>query len=185
MSVADFDPFTLMVSLIGSLAVSYIGVRYFTGAKIRAERADIARRDMRAAVAPWLRSARTRANRRRVRPSRDARSRVVEDGLDALTVLRIARDLPLWRRALVRRRCRIIFGDYWSDLAERQVDMSADERDDANQLSADALFGHMLRDDDAPAGKQRIGLMQRVYSSNVEGEAARLVTHLSRLIESR
>lgn len=109
----------------------------------------------------------------------------MEDGIAALTVLRIARDLPLWRRLLVRRRCRIIFGDQWSDIAEQQVDVSTDPKVDADHLFANALFWDLHHEGDPAIGRNRIGLVQRAYSSNSEDNAARLATHLSRLSKSR
>lgn len=188
--MAGCDLFTFVTSVGGSLIVAYIGVRYFTGAKIRAERADVARRELRQTVAPWLRAARDRSVGRGRNLQRESRTADTQDGVDALAVLRIAQDLPVWRRLLVRRRCRLIFGDEWADLAEEQVEMSTDAVADANHILTRALFQQL--DDGVNvlgAGKSKVsfstGLIQRVYSSNVSTDAQLLVDHFVRLGKAR
>ncbi|MFS0851996.1 hypothetical protein [Microbacterium sp. 179-I 3D4 NHS] len=188
--MASFEPLTFAASIGGSLVVSYIGVRYFTGEKIRAERADLARRELRKTVAPWLRSAQERASGRGRSLQREAQTSDAEDGVSALAVLRLAEDLPRWRRALVRRRCRIIFGSEWSALADEQIHISTDPKTDADRLVTRALFQYV--DDGVHilgSGKPRVtfssGLIQRVYSSNVNAEAHLLVRQLRKLSRAR
>ena len=188
--MASFDLLTFSSSLGGSLIVSYIGVRYFTEAKIKAERADVAKRELRRVVAPWLRSARNRLNGRGRNLQREARVSDTEDGVSALTVLRLAQDLPAWRRALVRRRCHIIFGPEWFELAEEHIDFSADAKGDAGHLFTRALFqqiddGVRVLGSGRPKVTFSTGLIQRVYSSNVNADASGLVAHLEKLSRGR
>ena len=110
--------------------------------------------------------------------------------MSALAVLRVAEDLPLWRRALVRRRCRIIFGPEWSELAEEQIDFSADAMGDAGHLLTRALFqqiddGVRVLGSGRPKVTFSTGLIQRVYSSNVNADASGLVAHLEKLSRGR
>ncbi|MFK3833771.1 hypothetical protein [Microbacterium sp. NPDC087868] len=184
--MTSFEPLTFVASISGSLIVAYVGVRYFTGAKIRAERADVARRELRKAVAPWLRAARERAAGRGRNLQREVRTSDAEDGVRALAVLRIAEDLPAWRRRLIHRRCRVVFGAEWYELAQEQVDVETDALSDAGHILTRALFQHAepgvrVLGVGQPKVTFSTGLMQRVYSSNVNADASVLVDQLRKL----
>lgn len=165
--MASLDLLTFSASVGGSLIVSYVGVRYFTGAKIRAERADVARRELRRVVAPWLRAARSRVAGRGRSLQREARTSDTKDGVSALAVLRIAEDLPAWRRALVRRRCRIIFGNEWSDLVVEQIDLAADAHGDAGHLLTRALFKYTTGRFVIPGGSPLDRVEMRLWGARV------------------
>jgi hypothetical protein len=188
-TVPAFDPLTFVTSVAGSLVVAWIGVRYFTGAKINAERADAARRELRILVAPWLSSARARAEGRGRNLQRELRVAHADDGVCALAVLRIAADLPWWRRVLVRRRCRAVFGEEWFKLADERVDTAPGDGNAADYMLTRALFLNRGTSPYVGTGTPRVpfstGLMQRVYSSNVDGDAQILVSELVKLSRGR
>lgn len=189
-TVAAFEPITFLTSVGSSLVVAYVGVRYFTGAKIRAERADIARRELKKAVAPWLQAARARVAGRGRNLQRELRVADAQDGVDALTVIRLAADLPWWRRVLVRRRCQTIFGREWCVIAEEQADLRPEGLRDADRIMARALFHHLAPGSKiVGSGPPRVGLsgglIQRVYSSTLDGDAKQLVSELVKLSRAR
>ncbi|HCS61031.1 MAG TPA: hypothetical protein DIW46_06480 [Microbacterium sp.] len=187
--MAEIDIPTFLTSVGGSLIVSYIGVRYFTGAKIRAERSDTARRQLRAVVGPWLKSASSYAGRKKRTPMREIAVAHAQDGVDALTVLRIAEDLPVWRRALVRRRCRRVFGEKWTSFAIRELPSTGDASESGWQITAMALFEDHDGVGVVGAGKPRVsfssGLIQRAYASTTSQDAKNLARELSKLRNAR
>ncbi|GAA3941888.1 hypothetical protein [Microbacterium soli] len=180
--MAGIDIPTLLTSVGGSLIVSYIGVRYFTGAKIQAERSDAARRGLRAVVGPWLKSASSYVQRRKRTPARELGVAHTQDAVDALTVLRLAEDLPIWRRAFVRRRCRRVFGKEWVDIADRELLSAGEAPESSWQITGSALFANF--DGDKPPVTFTDGLMHRAYATTDQQVAKKLVRELRKLREA-
>lgn len=183
------DLWTVGTSVGGSLLVSYIGVRYFTAQRVRAEREVAALEAIEQAVLPLLREARSFAARPG-KPSREVGTAFMDDGISALQVLNAARHLPRWRRALVERRCRRVFGAAWVRHALPEVGMpTASSNDQSNRIFVRALFethdgpGAHVLGTGRPVVTVSDGLMQRTYEGAAEPK--RLVGELTRLSQAR
>lgn len=184
------DVWTVATSVGGSLLVSYIGVRYFTAQRVRAEREVAALDAIEQSVVPLLRQARSFAARPS-RPLREAGHAHMDDGVAALQVLNAARHLPRWRRALVERRCRRVFGAAWVRHALPEVGMPEVAKDDrSNRIFVRALFethdrgpGMHVLGSGQPVVTVSDGLMQRAYEG--AADPARLVSELTRLSRAR
>lgn len=108
---------TAGVSAVVSALVSLWAVRMVTVRRAKAERADAARRAVRAEAEKLLRAlARYRYTEGRPTPAR-GNTAEADDHAAVVRIRNAATDLPAWRRWLVDRRCRRVFGDYWTDLA--------------------------------------------------------------------
>lgn len=175
-----FDVVTFTASIAGSLIVSYVGVRYFTASRIAAERAVDAKRQLRETVGPWQASAQRYVDSGRGRPAREIGTAHAEDGSNAALVLRIAEALPAWRRTLVKRRCKRIFGSRWTNVAALELlERTADSPDAGMRITVRALFDQ--RDNPTDQDSYRAGLIHRVYSSSTAHEGPRLVRELRML----
>lgn len=179
------DLWTVATSIGGSLLVSWIGVRYFTGQRIRAEREVVALDAIESAVLPLLRDARSFASRPH-KPRREPGVTHVDDGVQALQVLDAARHLSWWRRALVERHCRRLFGDAWVRHAMPEV--GSTDAEIAGRIFVRRLF----ETNDAsgvdtwpsrPVVDRSDGLIQRTYEG--AADPAQLVRELTRLSRGR
>lgn len=151
------------VSAITGAVVSVLTISQITVRKARAERREASRLAVRAAVEPLLQElTRYIYADARITPKRDTDQTHLEDFAHVLRVRAAARDLPAWRRALVDRRCRHIFGPYWVDLA-RDYPTSADA-DPSSATFAARLGSSMSRassEREAPASS----LFHRTYAT--------------------
>lgn len=179
------DFLTVGTSIGGSLLVSYIGVRYFTAQRVRAEREVAALDAVEEAVSPLLREARSFAGRPH-QPRREAGVAAMDDGVNALRVLDAARHLPRWRRALVERRCRRVFGDAWVGHALPEVGVpERNEGERSGRIFARGLFerhdtpGFHMAGTGRPVVTVSDGLIQRTYEG--AEDPSRLVRELTRL----
>lgn len=106
------------VSAVVGTLVSVAAVSQVTVRRARAERADAARRAVVGIVSPL----RVDIGKYRARMlpglGREPQTAQMADYETVSRVLAAAADLPGWRRRLVLRRCRRVFGRYWTDLAE-------------------------------------------------------------------
>ncbi len=107
------------VSPVVGAVVSLVAVSQVTVRRARAERREAARLAVAAVVKPLqLELARyTYAAGQRTSSKRDNEAAHMDDHRHVVAILGAAPDLPAWRRRLVDRRCRRVFGAYWCDLA--------------------------------------------------------------------
>lgn len=188
MGVADrvgrmVDWLTVGVSLGSSLVASYVGVRFFTGPRVRAERAVLSRLEIRDVVSPLRRDLRGfRAGMRRDL-TRDGAAHP-DDAVVAVRLLRLSHDLPPMSRRSLRRRVGVVFGSGWARVAElRDSTVVDDEVDVASHAMVISLF------DRARDGVRRTfvdGLLQRAYVAGPDSdEAKQLERQLTLLGEGR
>ncbi len=105
------------ISAVVGAVVSLLAVSQVTTRRARAERADASRRALAAVVGPLrsdLRKYQLGMNRGLQRGPATAQ---LDDHRLVSGILAASSDLPWWRRRLVERRCRRVFGDHWTDLA--------------------------------------------------------------------
>lgn len=169
-----------MSAVVGAV-VSLLVVSQTTVRRRRAERREAAREAVTAAVAPLLvELGRYRYQVRRPEPKRageQADLAHLEDHAQLVTIRTAAADLPGWRRWLVDRRCRRIFGNYWNDLA----------RDYPTRTDADTLTAWLaVSMNDGASGDPRQSLIHRTYAEP-PGHAlgAELARELRRLSAAR
>jgi hypothetical protein len=177
------DWLTVGVSLGSSLAASYVGVRFFTGPRLRAERAVLTRVEIRDIVSPLRRDLRGfRAGMRRDL-ARDGAAHP-DDAVVAVKLLRLSHDLPPMSRRSLRRRVGLVFGSGWTRVAElRDSTVADDERVTASHAMTISLF-------DRKRGSMRRsyvdGLLQRAYVAGPDSaEAKHLERQLALLSEGR
>ncbi|PCE15905.1 hypothetical protein AUC47_10285 [Microbacterium sp. SZ1] len=120
---------TVATSLAASLVASYVGVRYFTGPKIRAERSTLARQKLRDLVSPLRRDVREFRAGMRDDLRRDGTA-TPADGILAQQILHVAHDLSALARYRVGRRMNRIFSSGWMRVARLR---------DSSVPSADAV----------------------------------------------
>lgn len=187
----EFDWFTFFASLIGSLAVAYIGVRYFTGSRIRAERAEHGKQRIRLAANALIRDANSYQQRWQTALHRDEAT-LSSDGAHALRFLRMAVDLPWWRRKLITRRCRRVFGKRWTYEASLRGEGMTVSDDDTAVMFLRALMeshegtGTHIVGTGTPIVTFRDGLMQRAYETEPPSPlVAQLIRELTRLSRAR
>lgn len=177
------DWMTVSVSLGASLVASYVGVRYFTGPRVRAERAAQARLGIRDLVSPLQRD--LRAFRAGMNDSlkRDGAAHP-DDAVWAIKVLRLAHDLPRVQRRSVRRRVTRLVGSGWARIAELR---DTTLEDDASVHASYAMSISLL--DGRRNGERRSyvdGLLQRAYTAGpASPEARKLERDLVLLSEGR
>lgn len=149
-------------ALVGTL-VSLSAVHQTTVRKARAERADAARLAVRDLVAPILGELRRYEYVSPAEPARTPNRIHSEDHVRVSSILQTASNLPPWRRRLVERRCRRVFGEYWTDLA---IEYPGGGANDANPMTA--WIVRSAKDQDGFATTTERGplkaLMQRAYS---------------------
>lgn len=170
---------TVIVSLITSLIASYIGVRYFTGPKLRAERADAAKQNIRREALELIRKA--TQYQRGVASSLQRKNGQADanDGAQALRFIQLSSDLTWWRRYSIKRRCRHVFGKRWTATAELRGEPISD--DDSVFILTAALL-----DRSPETGTFSDGLMQRAFESDPSSPlVAKLVRQLERLSRAR
>lgn len=106
------------VSAVVGALVSLAAVSQVTIRRSRAERAEAARRAVRAMVGPLLLDVRRYRAEMSAGLQREQDTGQGEDYVTVSRLLTVAADLSCWRRTLVLRRSRRIFGRAWTDLAE-------------------------------------------------------------------
>lgn len=148
------------VSAIVSAIVSLLAVRQVTVRRSRAERADAAMQRIRAIVEPLLDALSRYEYVRPPEPRRIAERSHMDDHAAVVRIRHAAADLPLWRRALVDRRCRRVFGDYWTNLAIDYPNASSDEAGASFSAWLAASVRGRQEDDPGPVD----GLIHRAYS---------------------
>lgn len=106
------------VSAVVGAVVSLLAVSQTTVRQRRAERREAARLNLRQTVGALLDElARYQYQAGRPAPKRDDQHAHPEDHAAVVAIRAAAEDLPAWRRALIDRRSRRVFGAYWTDLA--------------------------------------------------------------------
>lgn len=189
MAVVVVDWLTVLVSLGASiaagLATAYIGVRYFTGPRIRAEHAAAAHRHIRDLASDLRRDLRGFRAHTTSSLRRDG-SAHADDGDLAQRLLRISHDLPWWSRRRVERRLDVIFGSGWMRLARLRDKSTPDEAQLSSRASlAQALFRSGLDGDKTPPNYVD-GLLHRAYHAGPNSiEVSQLEKHLLQLERSR
>ena len=99
---------------------SLLTVSHLTVRRSRAERHEEARQGLKKAVSPLREELiRYRNQTKRTSTKRGDDYSHLEDHERLVAVRTAAADLPAWRRRLIDRRCRRVFGDYWTNLARR------------------------------------------------------------------
>lgn len=164
------------VSAIVSAVVSVVAVRSVTVRRARAERAEASRLAVKGIVEPLLNKL-ARYEFIDGKPNRTMDTSDLDDHATVVKIRAAAGGLPSWRRALVDRRCRRVFGRYWVDLAD-------------GFPSSDSLhswFAAAVKDDQVKlGGLPTDGLMHRAYMEPAGGSLQRqLRRELRRLARSR
>jgi hypothetical protein len=149
------------ISAVVSAVVSLLSVRAVTVQQARAAQAEAARRAVRQAVAPLLDElARYEYLTDRPEPKRTSERSHMDDHAAVVRIRSAAAELPAWRRALVDRRCRRVFGYYWTDLARDYPSAS----NDPGAGSVGAWFASSVRGVHPTAGRGPLdGLLHRAY----------------------
>lgn len=174
-SVEMVDWLTVLVSAGMSLAVSYLGVRYFTGPRLRAEHASTARRQIRNLVSPIRRDIRLFAAGMKSGLERDGTA-FAQDGIDAQQIMLIAHDLPRLTRRQVERRLDVIYGTGWMRLVRlRDSTVEADHQVSASFMTELLLFDRS--EEGQPARSYVDGLLQRGLE---EGRYSEAIVRLER-----
>lgn len=150
------------VSAVVGAVASLLAVSQTTVRQQRAARRELARHILRQAVAPLLdelaRYEYLRRDNAKARRSGEAAD--MEDHARVVAIRAAATDLLGWRRALVDRRCGLVFGEYWTNLARDYPTKAA-----AGPGSLGAWFAAAVSDHDRkPGAGPRDGLMHRAYS---------------------
>lgn len=147
------------VSAVVGAVVSLLTVSQATVRRARAERREAARRAVSAAVSPVLDEVARYEYLRPPEPKRTLEQSHMDDHARLVIVRRAAADLPAWRRWLIDRRCRRVFGHYWTDLA-RDYPSALDS--DSGSLTS--WLAASTRDYRASAGRGPVdGLLHRAY----------------------
>lgn len=149
-------------AVVGTL-VSLVAVSQVTVGKLRAERAEEARRSIRAFLLQLNRDVLAYQAGDAPNLQRDPTTAHIQDAEDAATILEAAQDLPRWPRLVLRRRVYRIYGREFSALADRYS--STEER------TLRAMLAPMVRKqiESSGRGKQVTmldGLLQRALSSS-------------------
>lgn len=148
------------VSAVVGAVVSLLAVSQTTVRRAKAERADASRLAVRECVAPLLAELARYQYVGLERAKREAETSHMDDHAHVVAIRSAAADLPGWRRWLVDRRCRRVFGDYWTDLAR---DYPSVGRETGGTLTA--WFAASVAESKRPPGARPVdGLMHRAYS---------------------
>lgn len=148
------------VSAVVGAVVSLLTVSQTTVKRARAERREAARVALAARVAPLIDDlARYRFRRSRPKPLREPDLAEFDDHATVVGIRAAAADLPPWRRRLVDRRLRAVFGTTWTDLA---IDYPT--KPDANE-SRGAWLAVALENSETPDTVPDYGLLHRAYSA--------------------
>src|SRR5687768_8138741 len=146
---------TFVVSAGVSAVVSWFTVRALTVRKARTELAEAARLSVKEVVQPLLSELGRYEYIRLPKAKRNGVLAALEDHTQVVQVRSAAEGLRWWRRALVKRRCRRVFGRYWVDLAE-----DFPTKDSTLSFLASALKDDQVRDGETPTD----GLIHHAYS---------------------
>lgn len=149
------------VSAVVGAVVSLLAVSQTTVRRARAERREAARLAVRERVAPLLAELARYEYLRPPEPRRSAERSHMDDHAAVMSIRRAAADLPPWRRWLVDRRCRRVFGAYWTDLARDYPSAKSEGNE-----SFSAWFAASVRDRREGDPSPLDGLMQRAYSES-------------------
>lgn len=151
------------VSAVVGAVVSLMAASQLTVRSARAERREAARLAVAAAVEP-LRVALARYQYLSPREAKRTNEQShLDDHAKAVRVLRAAGELPWWRRRLVERRCRMVFGDYWTNLA---LDFpSASEDNSLGSWLAASVRDSIVKEGAGPLD----GLLHRTYCQQADG----------------
>jgi hypothetical protein len=106
------------VSAVVSAVVSLLAVAQTTARQLKATRADKAKQSLTERVARVRLMVRLYRAHRLASAGRKPDSPHMDDLVFASDVMRLANDIPRWRRRLVARRLRRIVGAYWAELAQ-------------------------------------------------------------------
>jgi hypothetical protein len=177
------DLWTVGASLGASVAASYVGVRYFTGPRIRAELAQAAKRGIRDEVSILQREIRGFRAHMRGDLKRDNGAHP-DDAARAARLLQLTHDLPRFRRRVVERRLDLLFGSGWMRIV-RLRDASVPEGN--GDISSHALAISLLDlRHGAEGGSYTDGLLHRALVAGPDSdEARRLERQLLLLSECR
>lgn len=177
------DMMTVGVSVASSLVVSYVGVRYFTGPRLRAERAHAARIAIRDVVSPMRRDLRGYRAHIKSGLDRDGAAHA-DDGVTATRLLSLTHDLPRLRRWLVRRRLDTVFGSGWMRAAQLRDSTVPDEE---HTMATHAMVLALFDERDGVKRRSYIdGLLHRAFIAGPDSlEAKRLERELLLLSETR
>ncbi len=160
------DWVTVLVSGSTSAAVgvivSLLAVPQTVVRQRRAERRDDARRLLEQAVDGLIVEHARYLYLRPPEPRRTNERSHMDDHGHVVRIRRAAADLSPLRRYLIDRRCRRVFGDYWTELAR---DLPAADTADVISASVGAWFAAERRGAPPADGRGPLdGLMQRAYS---------------------
>lgn len=147
------------VSAVVGAVVSLLTVSQTTVRRARAERRETARLAVADTAAPLVRElTRYRFQRENGKPRRDNANAHLDDLGKVMALRKAAANLSWWRRWLVDRRCRRVFGDYWADLArDYPSDRPAGESEFSTWLAASMSDRHR--------GDPRESLIHRTYAA--------------------
>jgi hypothetical protein len=175
---------TAGISALVSVVVSLLSVATVTVRQERAKRREQARLALEAAVVPL----RDRLARYRYTVARETAARQPEgpahlsDLEDLITVWRATSGLPAWRRFLVERRLRKIYGNGMVDLVR---DYPTAPSESASNASLTAFFASSVSGVE-PKDQPTASLIHRTYSQPPSaGRGKPLTRHLSLLARAR
>jgi hypothetical protein len=158
------------ISAVVGTMVSLVAISQVTVGKMRAERAEEARREIRAFLRKVIRDVANYQAGHAEHMQRDPSRGHIQDAEDAAVILSSAQDLRWWPRQVVRLRTRRIYGREFAALAERYPSPEA--------RTMGALLGPMIkRQLQAPSGGKAVtmldGLLHRALSSSPNASQVR------------
>lgn len=168
------------VSAVVGVVVSLVAVSQMTKKQARAERADAARQEVAAKAGLLLAELARYEFVRSDEPKRSRARAHLDDRIKASEIILAAAPLPWWRRSLVERRVRRVFGDYWTSLA---IDYPSTDASDTGSFAAFLASSIREANGDQRPG-QFDGLMQRAYSTRAGDPLLRVLRRELRRLRS-